>query len=194
MLWQVQLDAGADEMFELQWQLVAGGATEFDAYEHWHCSGWRQWQLVVHREGGEREQALMRVRAPLLEDALERVEQAAQAQDSAPTFVQVGAMDGVGHDHMVPFIAKGTWSGLLVEPLKDFFDRLVLHYKSAAGGDGKHLQFANKCVAQSQGWRTMRRLARGAIDSQLAESLGYDGSSSLLSGRSPTDLFCSALA
>ena len=92
MLWQVQLDADADEMFQVAWQMLAGDSSPLTAYEHWHCSGWRQWQLAVHREGGERENALVRVRAPLLEDALESVEEAAQQRGAAPSFVQVGAM------------------------------------------------------------------------------------------------------
>jgi len=87
LLWQVQLDQDTDEMFQLNWQLTHGGS--LDAYEHWHCSGWRQWQLVVHRESGTREHALMRVRAPLLEDALEKVEKAARLRGLPPSFVQV---------------------------------------------------------------------------------------------------------
>jgi len=95
LLWQVQLDDSGEEMFQLSWQMIASDATLLNAYEHWHCSGWRQWLLMVHRESGVREQALMRVRAPLLEEALEQVEQAAGQRGTAPSFVQVGAMDGV---------------------------------------------------------------------------------------------------
>jgi hypothetical protein len=89
--------------------------------------------------------------------------------------------DGVGHDHLFPFIAKGTWRGLLVEPLKDFFERLLEHYSSAAAGTEQKLQFANMCVAEVAGKRVMRRLASDAVDKDLVKSLGYDGSSSLLS-------------
>lgn len=89
--------------------------------------------------------------------------------------------DGIGHDHLFHFIAKGTWRGLLVEPLKDFFRRLVEHYSPAAGGGNEKLQFANMCVAEAAGKRIMRRLASGAMDAELVKTLGYDGSSSLLS-------------
>jgi hypothetical protein len=95
LAWQTQVDGDAEEMLQVSWQLLASESTPLNAYEHWHCSGWRQWQLVVHRESGAREQVLMRIRSPLLLDALERVQEAAQRRGVAPTFVQVGAMDGV---------------------------------------------------------------------------------------------------
>eukprot|EP00802_Teleaulax_amphioxeia_P005576 Tamp_05580.p1 GENE.Tamp_05580~~Tamp_05580.p1 ORF type:complete len:455 (+),score=100.04 Tamp_05580:199-1365(+) len=176
LAWQTQVDGDAEEMLQVSWQLLASESTPLNAYEHWHCSGWRQWQLVVHRESGAREQVLMRVRSPLLLDALERVQEAAQRRGVAPTFVQVGAMDGVGHDHLHPFISSGRWNGLLIEPLKDYFDRLVGHYASA----GDRLQFANMCVAEQAGRRVMRRLDPAALPTDLLHSLGYDGSSSLL--------------
>ena len=182
MLWQAAIDEDSDEVFQVAWQMLPTNAVALDAYEHWHCSGWRQWQLVVHRESGAREHALVRVRAPLLENALEQVERAAEERGGPARFVQVGAMDGIGHDHMFPFIAKGTWEGLLVEPLKDFYERLVQHYSRAEDRGAKRLQFCNMCVAESGGKRKMRRLAPGAIHPDLAQSLGYDGSSSLLAG------------
>ena len=77
MQWQMQLDATTGDMLEVSWQMLAHDASDLEAYEHWHCSGWRQWQLLVHREDGASERALVRVRAPLLEHALETVEQAA---------------------------------------------------------------------------------------------------------------------
>ena len=83
----------------------------------------------------------------------------------------------MGHDHLHPFIAKGTWEGLLVEPLKDFFEALVKHYAGLST-----LRFANMCVAEEEGVRTMRRLAQGAMDAEEVKALGYDGSSSLLAG------------
>ena len=92
MQWQVQLEEDADDMFQVAWQMLAADASTLTAYEHWHCSGWRQWQVVVHRENGEREHALIRVRASLLEDALEMIEAAAEQRGAAPSFVQVGAM------------------------------------------------------------------------------------------------------
>ena len=179
MQWQMQLDATTGDMLEVSWQMLAHDASDLEAYEHWHCSGWRQWQLLVHREDGASERALVRVRAPLLEHALETVEQAAleRRDGTLPSLVQVGAMDGVGHDHLHPFIAKGTWQGLLVEPLRDFFEKLVSHYARSS----PKLQFANMCVDEVAGTRIMRRLARGSMDDALVAALGYDGSSSLLS-------------
>jgi hypothetical protein len=95
LVWQMQVDGDGEEMLQVSWQLLPNDSTLLNSYEHWHCSGWRQWQLVVHRESGAREQALMRVRSPLLLDALEHVQEAALRRGVPPTFVQVGAMDGV---------------------------------------------------------------------------------------------------
>ncbi len=95
LVWQMQVDGDGEEMLQVSWQLLPNDSTLLNSYEHWHCSGWRQWQLVVHRESGAREQALMRVRSPLLLDALEHVQEVALRRGVPPTFVQVGAMDGV---------------------------------------------------------------------------------------------------
>ena len=59
-------------------------------------------------------------------------------------------------------------------------------YSNASDGlrtavETRKLRFANKCVAEEAGTRTMRRVAAGAVDAEL-RTLGYDGSSSLLSG------------
>lgn len=83
-----------------------------------------------------------------------------------------------GHDHLNPFISSGRWEGLLIEPLKDYFDSLVRHYASV----GNSLRFANMCVAEEAGKRVMRRLAPAALHPSLLHELGYDGSSSLLAG------------
>jgi hypothetical protein len=83
-----------------------------------------------------------------------------------------------GHDHLNPFIASGRWEGLLIEPLKDYFDSLVRHYAPV----GNRLRFANMCVAEEAGKRGMRRLAPAALHPSLLHELGYDGSSSLLAG------------
>ena len=46
---------------------------------------------------------MMRIRAAILDQALEDV--AAAPRRAVPPFVlQIGAMDGVGHDHLHPFI------------------------------------------------------------------------------------------
>lgn len=61
-------------------------------------------------------------------------------------FVQVGANDGVRADHLHPFVASGTWEGVLVEPAPAPFDRLLQTYQ---GIDG--LQFVRCAVSTSAG-------------------------------------------
>ena len=46
-------------------------------------------------------------------------------------FLEIGAMDGIGHDALHKHIsANSNWSGLLVEPLPDMFDKLKQNYKT----------------------------------------------------------------
>jgi len=44
-------------------------------------------------------------------------------------FVQIGANDGVFHDPIRQFVTRNHVAGLAVEPLKDFFQRLVENYR-----------------------------------------------------------------
>lgn len=39
-------------------------------------------------------------------------------------FVQIGANDGVEDDPLRPFVVSGAWSGFMVEPVPDLFERL----------------------------------------------------------------------
>jgi FkbM family methyltransferase len=48
-------------------------------------------------------------------------------------FVEIGANDGLQHDHLRPFILSGRWRGLMVEPVPYVFERLRQNY---AGVDG----------------------------------------------------------
>lgn len=44
-------------------------------------------------------------------------------------FVQIGANDGVFADPIRNFVTRNHAAGLVVEPLKDFFEKLVLNYR-----------------------------------------------------------------
>lgn len=46
------------------------------------------------------------------------------------TFVQIGANDGILFDNLYHFVTEHRCHGLVVEPLSDYFDRLVLNYKN----------------------------------------------------------------
>lgn len=44
-------------------------------------------------------------------------------------FVQIGANDGVQFDSLYFTVTSGGWGGIVVEPLKDLFDRLAANYQ-----------------------------------------------------------------
>jgi FkbM family methyltransferase len=44
-------------------------------------------------------------------------------------FVEIGANDGVQHDHLRPFVVHGNWSGIMVEPVPYVFERLRRNYE-----------------------------------------------------------------
>lgn len=49
------------------------------------------------------------------------------------TFVQVGANDGVSYDSLYDFVKKRDLKGLVIEPLADFYKKLVKNYRFAPG-------------------------------------------------------------
>lgn len=56
-------------------------------------------------------------------------------------FLQIGAMDGVKHDDLYTHVMNNEWSGVLVEPLPDMFERLVENYS-----DKMWLKFENSAI------------------------------------------------
>jgi hypothetical protein len=44
-------------------------------------------------------------------------------------FVQIGANDGLRFDSLYAFVTSRRCRGLVVEPLKDYFERLQLNYR-----------------------------------------------------------------
>lgn len=44
-------------------------------------------------------------------------------------FIQVGANDGVSFDFLYDFVTKRNSSGVVIEPIKEYFDELVINYK-----------------------------------------------------------------
>lgn len=44
-------------------------------------------------------------------------------------FVQIGAFDGVRFDDLYKFVTTTNCKGLVVEPVKDYYDRLVMNYQ-----------------------------------------------------------------
>lgn len=58
----------------------------------------------------------------LLSEALNR-------QHRQIKFVQIGANDGISFDNLYSIVTSERWSGIVVEPLKDLFDRLSFNYQ-----------------------------------------------------------------
>jgi FkbM family methyltransferase len=61
-------------------------------------------------------------------------------------FIQVGAHDGVHQDPIHDFILKYDWSGILIEPVPDYFELLVENYENKEG-----LIFEQVAVSSSVG-------------------------------------------
>ncbi len=69
-------------------------------------------------------------------------------------FVVVGAMDGVNHDKLHKHIIRNAnWSGLLVEPLPDMFEKLLENF---AGRE--NLSFENSAVTSQEGVSDITRI------------------------------------
>ena len=74
-------------------------------------------------------------------------------------FVQIGAMDGVSFDPIHPLVTELGWSGLLVEPLPDHFERL----KSNSSGV-EALRFENCAVADHTGTVDLHRIPPEVVE------------------------------
>ncbi len=61
-------------------------------------------------------------------------------------FIEIGANDGLQHDHLRPFLLSLPWTGVMVEPLVWVFERLEANYR---GCDG--LAFENAAIADVDG-------------------------------------------
>lgn len=100
------------------------------------------------------------------------------AQRGSDVFVvQVGAMDGVTSDPIFEFIQKFQWAGLLVEPIKEHFDRLKETHKTSP-----HIALANVAIGDSDGMVTMHRIATHHVDNLDVPRWGL-GAASLYTNR-----------
>jgi FkbM family methyltransferase len=64
-------------------------------------------------------------------------------------FFQIGAHDGKTDDELHPLVRKYQWRGVLLEPVKHLFDRLVSNYAGTQG-----LSFENKALMAKDGSAT----------------------------------------
>src|SRR5918997_825947 len=61
-------------------------------------------------------------------------------------FVEVGSNDGHAHDHLRDLIKSGRWTGVMVEPVPEIFERLKRNYGGVEG-----LALENAAVADRDG-------------------------------------------
>ena len=95
-------------------------------------------------------------------------------------FLQIGAHDGISDDNIYPFVQKYSWHGVLVEPVKYLFDRLIENYQGHKG-----LSFENKAIAERDGRRMFHRLRETAdLLPRFYEQIGSLRLDVLLSHRS----------
>jgi FkbM family methyltransferase len=65
-------------------------------------------------------------------------------------FVQIGANDGIIHDPIHQVVETCGWSGVLVEPLPVFFEKLVANYAGVP-----NLEFENAAIGTTDGTATI---------------------------------------
>ena len=71
-------------------------------------------------------------------------------------FVQIGANDGVVHDPFYRYICSNDWRGILVEPVRCYYDRLQQNYI----GNTK-LIFENCAISDCNEYRSFYRIQEG---------------------------------
>ncbi len=90
-------------------------------------------------------------RFQLLSEALNR-------QHRPIKFVQIGANDGISFDDLYLTVTSGRWSGIVVEPLKDLFDRLSFNYQ-----DYPQVVPVNVAVHPNKEFETMYRVNKNCL-------------------------------
>ena len=83
------------------------------------------------------------------------------ALDGNIYFREIGAMDGKRHDDMYKYIQKYNWKGILVEPLRDMFEKLKINYSNKQG-----LIFENSAISNRNSKKKIYRVPRKIIKTQ----------------------------
>ena len=79
-----------------------------------------------------------------------------------PSFVVIGAMDGISYDAFHNFVRTYHWSGLLVEPVPEQFLRLVYNYSTI--GCSPNNKYENCAIAEHNGTIKMLTIDQSAVD------------------------------
>lgn len=74
-------------------------------------------------------------------------------KDGKLNFLQIGAMDGIKHDDLHRYVKSNSWTGVLVEPLPDMFEKLVENYQNSSG-----LKFECSAITNEDGTTTIYRV------------------------------------
>ena len=68
-------------------------------------------------------------------------------------FIQIGSNDGISGDPLYPFITTFGWHGILIEPVRYLFEKLLDTHKGREG-----LFFENIAIAKEAGMKTFYRI------------------------------------
>lgn len=101
------------------------------------------------------------------------VQQLSITRNGNINFVVIGAMDGVRHDPLSQLISLNpAWTGLLVEPVKEMFNKLCLHY-----AERTNVNFENCAIGEYTGKALITRVPLATIANEVPDWL--DGCSTL---------------
>lgn len=99
-------------------------------------------------------------------------------------FLVVGAMDGIRHDGLYPYVSTHPeWHGVMVEPVKDQFEKLKINFEGF-----NNIQFENSAVTEKTGLAEITRIPMHLVGNVLPD--WADGISTLKSdARLPINRF-----
>jgi len=101
------------------------------------------------------------------------LETAISKLDDKNFFLVVGAMDGIKHDSLYPYIVSNpNWQGVMAEPVKDQFDQLVQNFQAFP-----NIKFENSAVTEKTGTSEITRLPINFVGNQVP--IWADGISTL---------------
>lgn len=103
-------------------------------------------------------------------------------KDGKINFLQIGAMDGVKHDELYRYVKTNDWTGVLVEPLPDMFDKLVQNYQDRPG-----LKFECSAITNEDGPVQMSRIPTELIQDKVVPDWA-EGCSTLVTDGYISDL------
>jgi len=86
-------------------------------------------------------------------------------------FIEIGANDGKREDHLAPYIRRHGWSGVMVEPVPEVFDRLRRNY-----GDLDGVALENAAIADRDGRVPFHVLVPGTEDGPRIDGADMFGS------------------